>query len=717
MPLLEASLKGALLIGILVLLRAPLRRLIGSPWLCALWLVVLVRLALPGSLPSPWSIFNWVPEKKSESATNTPVTARVTVLPVSDSAVETKGPTSSVAAATHAAELGRDWLTFAWLVGVCVSMTMLGWRIWQTARMGRFAQLADHPTLLAAFDSIPPRLRKNVGLRQSSILQVPALIGLFRPQIWMPASWLETMSEGELRHILLHELGHARRGDLWVQWLFAAAQCIHWFNPAVWLAARLAHADRELACDAWVLRRTATDEPERYGETLVKAAQLLHTRWHLAPAAVAMAMNKGSLFARVQSIGRWQPISGWRAIVGAIGVTFLLGSFATDRLNAQSRPASGLPPATSAGASPSAAPATPAEFPDRKFSLEFDRMSDFPVKVGSGQLQLPKPAIQVEVEARFIQMPEAGWQRLGLGGLAPGDPQMMQVAGTLDPKALQALFARINDVGGYDLLSAPRVTTKSGQRAVIEIIREVRYGVEFDRDEKGVDGLTPTAFETRNVGVTLEAEPTVAWDHTIDLKIVPQVVELTGFTRVRTGQPVQIAKEPGQKGFDWLNVNMPNDMVVQPMFSVRKVTTSVSLRSGHTIVVGGLKQASASEPDEVPQVLFVLITAKVINQSGGSITGPSTMGAGEIVQPRFDSNPLPFNTRRPSGGAPAEPPPIPGLEPLPTAPPPKPAPPPSAGQSSSKPGAGPSATQRVPDLPGTIPPATTPAAGAVPAKR
>src|SRR5687767_8926944 len=49
-PLLEASLRGALLIGFLVLLRAPLRRLIGSPWLCALWLVVLVRLLLPGSI-------------------------------------------------------------------------------------------------------------------------------------------------------------------------------------------------------------------------------------------------------------------------------------------------------------------------------------------------------------------------------------------------------------------------------------------------------------------------------------------------------------------------------------------------------------------------------------------------------------------------------------------------------------------------------------------
>jgi hypothetical protein len=56
-PLFEASLRGALLIGILALLRVPIRRLIGSPWLCSLWLVVLIRLLLPGSVQSSWSVF------------------------------------------------------------------------------------------------------------------------------------------------------------------------------------------------------------------------------------------------------------------------------------------------------------------------------------------------------------------------------------------------------------------------------------------------------------------------------------------------------------------------------------------------------------------------------------------------------------------------------------------------------------------------------------
>jgi beta-lactamase regulating signal transducer with metallopeptidase domain len=630
MPLFEASLRGALLIAILALLRAPLRRLIGSPWLCALWLVVLVRLAVPGPIQSTWSVFNWWPEKAVEKTGSTPLTARVTVLPESGSLVEGHTSAPLLAAPGNSSASKHDWLFTAWAIGACAAAAALGLRIFKTARMARSTQDADHPKLLSAFESIPLKLRKGVELQQSPSLEVPALVGLFRAQIWMPASWLDTMSEEELRHVLLHELGHARRGDLWVQWLFAVAQCIHWFNPAVWLAARLAHADRELACDAWVLRRAQNDEPERYGATLVKAAQLLHSTWHLPPAAITMAMSRRSLFSRVRSIGQFQPVAGWRALLGSISVTLLLGSLATDRLHAQSGgSAAGLgaggPPAPAAGASdgaPSVTDAAPFHAPGgATYGIE-PATTPAPAAGGlmggasagtAGSARQP----QVEVQARFFQMPEAGWRELGVGGFSPEADNTIQVRGVMDPSSLHTFLARINSggIGGVDLLSAPRVTTKSGQRAVIEIIREFRYGAEFVRDEKGVDGLTPTSFETRNVGVTLEAEPTLAPDGvTVDLSIAPQIVELTGFIRVRTGLPVPLKTEPGKKdGF--FNATMPSDMVVQPLFSTRKVSTSVTLQSGETLVIGGLNQASASEPGEEPRVLFVLITARVINGS------------------------------------------------------------------------------------------------------
>src|SRR4029434_995635 len=109
---------------------------------------------------------------------------------------------------------------------------------------------------------------------------------------------------------------------------------------------------------------------------------------------------------------------------------------------------------------------------------------------------------------------------------------------------------------GIDLLSAPKITTKSGQRAVIEIVREFRYPTQFtepkvpDIQGRGssnsttttialpvVGPSTPSNFETRNTGVTLEVEPVIGPDGiTIDLNLVPQVVEFEGF--INYGSPI-----------------------------------------------------------------------------------------------------------------------------------------------------------------------------------
>ena len=83
------------------------------------------------------------------------------------------------------------------------------------------------------------------------------------------------------------------------------------------------------------------------------------------------------------------------------------------------------------------------------------------------------------------------------------------------------------------------MTTKSGQRAVIEIIREFRYPVEWEKDSEKKGQWVPTSFETRNTGVTLAVEPTIGADKVIDLLLTPQVVEYLGAVDVDTGKPVK----------------------------------------------------------------------------------------------------------------------------------------------------------------------------------
>jgi general secretion pathway protein D len=178
---------------------------------------------------------------------------------------------------------------------------------------------------------------------------------------------------------------------------------------------------------------------------------------------------------------------------------------------------------------------------------------------------------------------------------------------------------------GVDLLSAPRVTTKSGQRAVIEIVREFRYPTQFEPPQipqtvGSTAGLaagaatipitptTPTAFETRNTGVTLEVEPVVGPDGvTIDLNLVPQVVEFEGF--INYGSPILAPPSavniagiiiPGLSQSE--RVITPN-IINQPIFSSRKVTTSVSVWDGQTVVLGGLMREDVQKTEDRTPIL------------------------------------------------------------------------------------------------------------------
>jgi general secretion pathway protein D len=253
----------------------------------------------------------------------------------------------------------------------------------------------------------------------------------------------------------------------------------------------------------------------------------------------------------------------------------------------------------------------------------------------------------------------------GTTGGASMAPAVASLAGVFTDPQFQLVIRALNQKKGVDLLSAPRVTTKSGSRAVIEIIREFRYPTEFQPPQIPqtfgntgaqtiaitpgvapqspstfpVTPTTPTAFETRNTGVTLEVEPIVGPDgFTIDLNLVPQVVEFEGF--INYGSPIQTTSTNALTGVQTVNVITPN-VINQPIFSTRKVTTSVSVFDGQTVVLGGLIREDVQKTEDkipglgdVPLIgrlfrsqveqhikrnLVIFVSARLINPAGEAV--------------------------------------------------------------------------------------------------
>ncbi len=208
----------------------------------------------------------------------------------------------------------------------------------------------------------------------------------------------------------------------------------------------------------------------------------------------------------------------------------------------------------------------------------------------------------------------------GLGQVAGVAPGIFGLAGVFTNPQFQVVIRALNQKKGIDLLSAPRVTTKSGQRAIVEVIREFRYPKTYTQPQVPSIGTqtgqgsavvpvvvtptTPQDWETRNTGVTLEVEPVVGGDSTtIDLNLVPQVVEFEGF--INYGSPINAVGVNSIGGIGGISVSVPIELtpnvINQPVFSTRKVTTSVSVYDGQTVVLGGLMREDVQKTeDKVP---------------------------------------------------------------------------------------------------------------------
>jgi hypothetical protein len=140
-------------------------------------------------------------------------------------------------------------------------------------------------------------VRRRVRLLESDEVSVPVTWGLRVPVVIFPTGAAAWTGERK-RVVLLHELAHIRRWDYAVHLMVEVACAIYWFNPLVWLAARLNNLEQERACDDQALNVGVRSDI--YAEHLVDIART-HVAEMAPRGAFAMAHSSG-LAGRVRSI-------------------------------------------------------------------------------------------------------------------------------------------------------------------------------------------------------------------------------------------------------------------------------------------------------------------------------------------------------------------------------------------------------------------------------
>jgi hypothetical protein len=160
------------------------------------------------------------------------------------------------------------------------------------------------------------------------------------------------------------------------------------------------------------------------------------------------------------------------------------------------------------------------------------------------------------------------------------------------------------------LIGAPSMEAKPGRRCCLEICTEVRYAIEFEPLQGGkavvagkadpvkalpleapaAIGVVPTAFETRNTGVTLEAEPLLGPDgRTIDIEFTAQHVQLLGWDTSSVEEKGELVQR-----------------IPQPRFHSNKVSTRITLRAGQRVLAGVF--GSATDPEVMEMFLLRVST-------------------------------------------------------------------------------------------------------------
>ena len=198
-----------------------------------------------------------------------------------------------------------------------------------------------------------------------------------------------------------------------------------------------------------------------------------------------------------------------------------------------------------------------------------------------------------------------------LGSPAGPAPGVLSVAGVFTNPQFQVVLRALSQKKGIDLVSAPKVTTKSGSTAKIEIVREFRYPSQFDPPQlSATTGSTyapvvpnsPSAWDTKNTGITLEVEPTVGPDsYTIELRLAPRVIEFDGF--INYGSPIYASVQYSTPllALPSTTFEATPNTINQPVFSTREVETQVSVYDGQTVVMGGLMREDVQKvQDKVP---------------------------------------------------------------------------------------------------------------------
>lgn len=626
--------QSSLLIVIVGLFDLALRKRLRASVRYAVWLVVLVKFVMPPSLAIPCGAGWWMREQTI--VRQVPKNVKVSVGAAAVGSSLSAAPPAAVAQESPKIAM-QTWVI---LSSAGISLGLFGWMIvrWRqvSALVGRGGEAAGSLQRILEEAQTTAGIRTTISLRLTEHPISPAVCGLFKPAILLPRTLVAQLSDQQMRSVLVHELIHVRRCDIWVNWVQALLQIVFWWHPLLWMAnARIRQLREEAVDDAVII--ALRDGAEDYAPALLDVAKLALDRPLATLALVGILESRSALRQRIERlVNHRTPRRAGLTILSAVGVA----GFALVAL-----PMGPAPGGTADGNVREYPPGTNGQVAVRVYSPRVELGATNPMPGNSNLVQVKgvktigtnvipyrvvssapvagslaegKPAIKIFVNlvelgdfdplttaegSPFRILPRDAVTHSGgetsriVNGLRArfDQPQNLRLEYFASDNLAMSLtwgqytnFMRESEAhAGTDILSPPPAVTADGRVSALAVndVITVVTGVLTNEQVAGYDGKPIANYQTEAIefGPVVELNPRIEADgHTIHLSISAHILGFMGYEGREDPTNVVVIKEAGPGGQKRLTAVRP-----LPRIRVTEVTGEGSVPDGHALMVAG----------------------------------------------------------------------------------------------------------------------------------
>ncbi|HDR7992984.1 M56 family metallopeptidase [Bacillus cereus] len=331
--MIETSIMASILVGLILCIKVLFRNKLTPRWQYMLWIILIIRLVLPWSPDSSYSIYSVLTYKNDDAfiSSQNPVASILTkermqeLKNIDNTKDLTKEDTyTSSSTQTYNNEKTVPFYTifiYIWLTGVillCFATFIMNRRL--LLYIKKQPVITDEK-IIQIFEKCKHSMsiQRNIPLFVSGKVSSPTVFGFIRPKLLLSTVHMEILDEQQLRYIFYHELAHIKRRDVGVNWLMHGLLILNWFNPILWYAYSCMREDQELACDALALTCIDSEEQIAYGHTIISLLEH-YSSYYQVPSIANFSKNKRALKRRILMIKKFQKKSYRWSAIGAVAV-------------------------------------------------------------------------------------------------------------------------------------------------------------------------------------------------------------------------------------------------------------------------------------------------------------------------------------------------------------------------------------------------------------